>query len=51
MDKVYVKSILQKVLDKEFSNQKKRKVVDYNDRLNFACPYCGDSHKNNHAKR
>ena len=51
MDKVYVKSILQKVLDKESSNQSKRKVVDYNDRLNFACPYCGDSHKNQYAKR
>lgn len=51
MDKVYVKSILQKILDKESSNQSKRKVVDYNDRLNFACPYCGDSHKNQYAKR
>lgn len=51
MDKVYIKGILQKILDKEFSNQNKRKVVDYNDRLNFACPYCGDSHKNKHAKR
>lgn len=51
MDKVYIKGILQKILDKEFSNQKKRKVVDYNDRLNFACPYCGDSHKNQYAKR
>ena len=25
--------------------------MDYNDRFNVACPYCGDSHKNNHAKR
>ncbi len=51
MDKVYIKSILQKILAKESSNQNKRKVVDYNDRLNFACPYCGDSHKNQYAKR
>jgi hypothetical protein len=51
MDKVYIRGILQKILDKEFSNQNKRKVVDYNDRVNFACPYCGDSHKNKHAKR
>lgn len=51
MDKVYIKSIVQKVLQKEFSSQIKRKVVDYNDRLNFACPYCGDSHKNQYAKR
>ena len=51
MDKVYIKDIVQKVLNKEFSNSQKRKVNDYNDRLNMACPYCGDSHKNQHAKR
>ncbi len=51
MDKVYIRGVLQKILDKESSNQNKRKVVDYNDRLNFACPYCGDSHKNQYAKR
>ncbi len=42
---------MQKILTKEFSNQHKIRINDYNDRLNFACPYCGDSHKNNHAKR
>jgi hypothetical protein len=51
MDKVYIKSITEKILSKEFSSQIKRKVVDYSDRLNFACPYCGDSHKNQYAKR
>lgn len=51
VDKVYIRSITQKILQKEFSSQIKRKVVDYNDRLNFACPYCGDSHKNQYAKR
>ena len=51
MDKNYIKDILQKVLNKEFSNSQKRKIADYNDRFNVACPYCGDSHKNNHAKR
>lgn len=51
MDKVYIKDILQKILNKEFSNSQKRKIADYNDRFNVACPYCGDSHKNNHAKR
>lgn len=51
MDKVYIKDILQKILNKEFSNSQKRKIMDYNDRFNTACPYCGDSHKNNHAKR
>lgn len=51
MDKVYIRHIVQRVLEKEFSSQIKRKIVDYNDRLNFACPYCGDSHKNKYAKR
>ena len=51
MDKIYIKDILQKVLNKEFSNSQKRKIMDYNDRFNMACPYCGDSYKNNHAKR
>lgn len=51
MDKIYIKGLLQKIIDKEFANSTKRRVNDYSDRLNFACPYCGDSHKNNHAKR
>ena len=34
-----------------YVNIQKRKTVDYNDRVNFACPYCCDSHKNVHAKR
>jgi len=51
MDKSYIKVMMQKILAKEFSNQHKIRINDYNDRLNFACPYCGDSHKNNHAKR
>lgn len=51
MDKIYIKSLLQKIINKEFTNSTKRKINDYSDRLNFACCYCGDSHKNNHAKR
>lgn len=51
MDKIYIQSIIQKVLNKEFSTVVKRKVNNFTDRLNFACPYCGDSHKNNHLKR
>ena len=51
MDKVYINGIINRVLSKEFSNIQKRKTVDYNDRVNFACPYCGDSHRNVHAKR
>lgn len=51
MDNNYIKAITQKILDKEFSNSQKRKIMDYTDRLNIACPYCGDSHRSNHAKR
>ncbi len=51
MDKGYILGILQKILSKEFSNSIKRKINDYNDRFNMACPYCGDSHKNQYAKR
>jgi hypothetical protein len=51
VDKSYVVNIIQNILNKEFSNSSKRKIVDYADRVNLACPYCGDSHKNQHAKR
>ncbi len=50
MDKEYIKGLVQRILNKEFSNTHKRKIVDYVDRLNIACPYCGDS-KNAHKKR
>lgn len=43
--------MMQKILDKEFSNQQKRKINVFADRLNMACCYCGDSHKNNYSKR
>lgn len=51
MDKVYIKGLIQNILNKEFSNQQKRRVDEYADRLNMACPYCGDSSKSVHKKR
>jgi hypothetical protein len=52
MDDNYIKSLVEKVLNKEFSDSRKRKVLLYpKQRLQFACPYCGDSHKNPNAKR
>jgi hypothetical protein len=51
MDKSYIKNIIQKILNKEFSNNQKRKIIEYPDRLNHACVYCGDSHSNHSAKR
>jgi DNA-directed RNA polymerase subunit RPC12/RpoP len=50
VDKSYIKSIVQRILDKSFTSSSKRKIVDYEDRLNLACPYCGDSN-NEYKKR
>lgn len=50
MDKSYIKGVTQLILNKEFANLNKRKIDDYDGRLNFACPYCGDS-KNVYKKR
>lgn len=47
----WLKDKLQNVLVKNFSDVEKRRINVLNDRLNFACPYCGDSHKSNHKKR
>jgi len=44
--------LLQPILDHQFSgNPPKRIIRPYHDRISFACPYCGDSMKNNYAKR
>ena len=51
MDTVYIKNIVSKILVKEFNSLERRRIVDYHDRLNFCCPYCGDSHNNERAKR
>jgi hypothetical protein len=51
MDKVYIGNIIQKIINKEFIDPSRRKIVVYNDRLNFCAPCCGDSHKNKNAKR
>jgi len=51
MDKVYIKSVVQNILNSQFSNQHKRKIDEYPDRLNCACPYCLDSSKSVYKKR
>ena len=51
MDKIYIKSLIQNILNKEFSNIHKRRIDEYADRLNYSCPYCGDSSKSVHKKR
>ncbi len=42
MDKSYIRGITQKILNKEFASTNRRKIVEYGDRLNLSCPYCGD---------
>ena len=50
MDRVYVKSIIQNILNKQFSSTQRRKLMCYQDRINFCCPYCGDG-KSDYKKR
>jgi hypothetical protein len=51
MDKVYIKSAVQDILNNVFKITEKRKIDEYHDRLAFACPYCMDSATNNRARR
>lgn len=49
-DRVY--SFLLKLLrERFFSIQSKQEIKSFNQRFNFACPYCGDSAKDHHKKR
>ena len=42
---------VENILLKEFKEPNKRKVRNLKDSINFACPYCGDSHNNTLKKR
>ncbi len=50
MDKVYIKGLVQNILNKEFSSPGRRKIIDFTDRLNVCCPFCGDG-KSEYKKR
>jgi hypothetical protein len=50
MDKVYIKQLVQNILINSFSSHHRRKIVDYQDRINICCPYCGDG-KSEYKKR
>ncbi len=50
MDKLYIKSLLQRILDKEFSSVSRRRINDFSDRFNFCAPCCGDG-KSDFKKR
>lgn len=46
-----IKQMIQCVLDYRFSEIVKRSIDEFDGRLNFACPYCGDSAKDIFRKR
>jgi len=48
-----IKNKIQDILNNKFAKDSyiKRKIDVYHDRLNFACPYCGDSRTDNRKKR
>jgi hypothetical protein len=46
-----VKSQLQGILNERFNDSDRRRVDPKVNRLNFACPYCGDSYTDAHKKR
>lgn len=46
-----IKGKLQLILDKSFKERYRRKIDVYSDRLNFACPCCGDSSTDIRKKR
>lgn len=46
-----LKIIIIKILESIFEEQIKQKTEQFDNRLSFACPYCGDSKKNINLKR
>jgi hypothetical protein len=51
LDKDYIKNKIQKILNNTHNNPNKREIKEFHDRLNFACPICGDSNKVSTKKR
>lgn len=51
IDVDFIASNIQVILNKVHTNSLKRQIKVKHDRLTFACPICGDSHKNMHTKR
>ena len=46
-----VRASLQDILNSRFNDYERRRIDPKINRLNFACPYCGDSHTDAHKKR
>jgi len=51
MEVNWIFSKIQNILNKTFSETEKRRIVIHPERLNCACPYCGDSQKVKSKKR
>lgn len=51
LDKVFLKSKIQNILNKEFRDSNRKTIKIYPERFNFCCPCCGDSQKSVHKKR
>jgi hypothetical protein len=51
LDRDYIKSKIQEILNNVHPEQQKHYIKDYPERLNFACPICGDSQKQLTKKR
>ncbi len=50
MDKLYIKSLIQEVLNREFTSTERRKIGEDSGGYVFCCPVCGDS-KDERKKR
>lgn len=48
---VKLKTALQEILNSNHAHSEKRVIYSKHGRLNFACPYCGDSSSDMHKKR
>lgn len=51
LDRDYVKLKIQEILNKTHAEHQKRQIKDFPERINFACPICGDSAKVASKKR
>jgi hypothetical protein len=40
MDKNYIQSVVQKIVDKQFTSSNERRILPHDDRIQFRCPYC-----------
>lgn len=51
LDFDFIKEKIKDVLKNAHADPRKHNIKDFNDRINFACPICGDSNKDPNKKR